>query len=301
MSALPQRHRTILRTAAVCAAVAAASLGPVSGAFAAGAAKGGGPTPADVARCTVTKKVPSILPVEGMYVEIINRPIPENGPEGPQAVLKDKDGNVVGGVNHHHPVNEEAGLKLTNLETGHARLWQRRSVGGVAFAPTDTFPLLPAGCPVHWGAGGGTYVRTVKLADGVSTAKVYRLGPGHYRAEGFADGYSFGSIEASADEPYAAGNLNGMFTALSSKGELVSWIAKARPSGSHNETLADGKTIARVTSIGNGYRADLVDRGGRTLATLAARDEVVPYSAIKIGSLWAVLETDGSITSHIAR
>ncbi|MFH8406825.1 hypothetical protein ACH4FX_18805 [Streptomyces sp. NPDC018019] len=312
MSASVPRHRTILRTAAVCAAVSAAALGPVSGAFAAGPAKGGGPTPADVARCTVTEKVHSLLPVEGAYVEIINRPIPENGPEGPQAVLKDKDGNLLtrdgdipyGGVNYHHPLNEEAGLKLTDLESGRAKLWQRRPAGGAAFAHTHDFPALPKGCPVRWAAQGeGTHVRTVALADGGSVAKVYRMGPGHYRAEGFFDdGRSFGSLEATPAEPYVAGNLNGMITALSAKGEVASWFAKTRPTGPHNETLADGRTVVRVTELGDQhYRAVLVGGDGRTLGTMEVHGDRKFRSAIKAGSLWAVLETDGGVTSHVAR
>ncbi|MFD7668172.1 hypothetical protein [Streptomyces sp. NPDC059788] len=302
MSALLPHRRTALRTLAACAAATAAVLGPVSGAFADSPSRGTGPTPADIARCTVTKTVPSILPIEGAHVDIINRPIPENGPQGPQAVLKDKDGNLLlGGVNYNHPVNEEAGLKLTNLESGRATLWERRSAGGVVFLPTHEFPPLPKGCPVYWGKdSGGTYVRTVKLADD-SIAKIYRIGPDHYRAEGFADGHSFGSIEATTAEPYVAGNLNGLIVALSSKGELTSWIAKVRPSGPHNETLADGKTVARVTELGDQhYRAALVDADGRTLATMEVNGEAKFRSAVKVGSLWAVLETDGSITSHVA-
>ncbi|CAM5531050.1 MULTISPECIES: hypothetical protein [Streptomyces] len=160
MSALLPHRRTALRTLAVCAAVTAV-LGPASAAFADSPARVAGPTPADIARCTVTKKVDSILPVEGAYVEIINRPIPKYGPEGPQAVLKDKDGNVLGGVTYNHPVNEEAGLKLTNLDSGRAQLWQRRPAGGVVFIPTDDFPALPKGCPIRWEAGtaGPTSVR----------------------------------------------------------------------------------------------------------------------------------------------
>ncbi|MFJ5675842.1 hypothetical protein [Streptomyces sp. NPDC093097] len=167
--------------------------------------------------------------------------------------------------------------------------------------PTDTFLALPKGCTVRRGmSDGGTYVRTVKLADGVSVAKIYRMGPGHFRAEGFAYGSSFGSIEATQAEPYVAGNLNGLITALSSQGELVSWIAQAGPSGPHVETLADGKTVARVTRLGDQhYRAVLVDAGGRTVATMEVDGDATFRSAVKVGSVWAVLETDGSVTSHV--
>ncbi|MEU2793065.1 hypothetical protein [Streptomyces sp. NPDC007100] len=152
-------------------------------------------------------------------------------------------------------------------------------------------------------AGGGAYVRTVKLADGVSVVKVYRVGPGHYRADGFFDdGRPFGSIEATPAEPCDAGNVNGMIIALSSKGEVASWFAKARPTGPHNETLADGKTVARVTELGDQhYRAVLVGQDGRTLGTMEVDGEAKFRAAVKVGSLWAVLETDGGVTSHVAR
>ncbi|WP_158706326.1 MULTISPECIES: hypothetical protein [Streptomyces] len=203
-SALAPRHRTILRTAAACAAVTAAVLGPVSGAFAAAPAQGA---------------------AASAYTQV----------------------------------------------RGEAD-------------------------------GGGTYVRTVRLADGGSIAKIYRMGPGHYRAEGFFDGESFGSIEATPAKPYAAGNLNGMITALSSKGEVASWIAENRTTGPHTETLADGRTIARVAEFGDQhYRAYLVDRDGRALGTLEVDGEAKFRAATKVGSLWVVLETDGGVTSYVAR
>ncbi|WP_159394026.1 hypothetical protein [Streptomyces sp. NRRL F-5755] len=151
--------------------------------------------------------------------------------------------------------------------------------------------------------GGGTYVRTVKVADGSSVVKIYRMGPGHYRADGFFDdGQSFGSIEATPAEPYDAGNLNGMIITLSSKGEVASWFAKARPTGPHNETLADGKTVVQVTELGDQhYRAVLVDKDGRTLGTMEVDGEAKFRAATKVGSLWAVLETDGGVTSYVAR
>lgn len=151
-------------------------------------------------------------------------------------------------------------------------------------------------------AGGGTYVRTVKAADG-SFVKVYRMGPGHYRADGFFDdGRPFGSIEATPAEPCVAGDLNGMIIALSSKGEVASWFAKVRPTGPHSETLADGKTVVQVTELGDQhYRAVLVGQDGRTLGTMEVDGEARFRAAIKVGSLWAVLETDGGVTSHVAR
>jgi len=68
----------------------------------------------------------------------------------------------------------------------------------------------------------GTLVRTETLPDG-STAKIYKLGPAWYRADGFKNGTEpIGSVEANGRP--AAGNNNGLFLVLVEDGRTVSWI-----------------------------------------------------------------------------
>ncbi|MGY5123758.1 hypothetical protein [Streptomyces nigrescens] len=45
--------------------------------------------------------------------------------------------------------------------------------------------------------------------------------------EGFTNGSSFGSIEAGPAKPYAAGNLNGLITALDIDGGIASYVGPA--------------------------------------------------------------------------
>ncbi|MFK8850990.1 hypothetical protein [Streptomyces sp. Ac-502] len=64
---------------------------------------------------------------------------------GPQTVLKNKYGVVLGGVNHHHPELATLGLKMTDVLSGRPTLLDRRPTGGVT--PRSTlFPKLPKGC-----------------------------------------------------------------------------------------------------------------------------------------------------------
>ncbi|MEF3114211.1 hypothetical protein [Streptomyces chrestomyceticus] len=147
--------------------------------------------------------------------------------------------------------------------------------------------------------GGGQYVRSVDLSDGVSVAKIYKLGDHHYRAEGFADGASFGSIEARPDRPYAAGNLNGMYTALDNNGNVVSWIQRtSQGHGAHTEKLADEETVVKVRALGDQHHKAEFSRGGRVLGTVEA-DAERPYGVFRIDSVWAVLDLDGGIASYV--
>ncbi|MFH8404143.1 hypothetical protein ACH4FX_05110 [Streptomyces sp. NPDC018019] len=147
--------------------------------------------------------------------------------------------------------------------------------------------------------GGGEYVRSVELPDGVSVGKIYKLGDHHYREEGFADGASFGSIEARPDRPYAAGNLNGMFTVLDNNGNVVSWIQRtSQGHGAHTEKLADGETVAKVTALGEQRHKAEFSRDGRVLGTMEADTDTL-YGVFRIGSVWAVLDLDGGVASYV--
>ncbi|MEU7593085.1 hypothetical protein AB0B79_08625 [Streptomyces sp. NPDC039022] len=149
------------------------------------------------------------------------------------------------------------------------------------------------------GQDSGQYVRSVDLADGGSVGKVYKLGDHHYRAEGFADGVSFGSIEARPDRPYAAGSLNGMYTALDSDGNLVSWIQRtSQGHGAHTEKLVDEETVVKVRSPGDQHHKAEFSRGGRVLGTVEAAPDRT-YGVFRVGSVWAVLDLGGGIASYV--
>ncbi|WP_327704623.1 hypothetical protein OG530_25630 [Streptomyces decoyicus] len=149
-------------------------------------------------------------------------------------------------------------------------------------------------------AGKGTYLRTVPLADGVSVGKIYQLGEHHFRLEGFADGYSFGAIEAGPGKPYVAGNNNGLITLLDNDGNVVSWMqGYLRGSGSHTEKLVDGETVAKVSALGPQRHRAVFSRGGRVLGSVVAdAGSGDPYGALKLGPVWVVLDPDGGVTSY---
>ncbi|WAT99259.1 hypothetical protein [Streptomyces nigrescens] len=148
--------------------------------------------------------------------------------------------------------------------------------------------------------GGGQYVRTVKLADGVSIGKIYKLGEHHFRMEGFTNGSSFGSIEAGPARPYAAGNLNGMITALDNNGNVVSWIQRSSQGGGpHTEKLADGETVAKVSRLGPQRHKATLSLGGHVLGSVEAPTGDAPYGVTRIGGLWVVLDIDGGIASYV--
>ncbi|WP_411135475.1 hypothetical protein [Streptomyces sp. C10] len=79
-------------------------------------------------------------------MELTNRPVPASGPNGPQAVLKDKNGTVVTGINFNHPENTEWGLKMTDTRTGPPPPPRPPPQGH--FRPAGhALPRPPKGCP----------------------------------------------------------------------------------------------------------------------------------------------------------
>ncbi|WP_338698540.1 hypothetical protein V2W30_20575 [Streptomyces sp. Q6] len=66
------------------------------------------------------------------------------------------------------------------------------------------------------------YVKTVGLADGVSTAKVYKLDTCHYQADVYAHGKKLDTLDAHDRTAY--GQHNGLHVALKSNGTVTSWL-----------------------------------------------------------------------------
>ncbi|MER7170146.1 hypothetical protein [Streptomyces mesophilus] len=66
------------------------------------------------------------------------------------------------------------------------------------------------------------HIRDVKLADGRSVAKVFRLANRHHQAEIWADGTQYDTLDAAGRS--ARGNLNGLIVELQPDGRVTSWI-----------------------------------------------------------------------------
>ncbi|MFI7413324.1 hypothetical protein ACIBU0_32085 [Streptomyces sp. NPDC049627] len=65
-------------------------------------------------------------------------------------------------------------------------------------------------------------VATATLADGVTTANLYRLTADHYEADLSANGVRLGTLVA--DDRAAYGESNGLHLALRPDGRLTSWV-----------------------------------------------------------------------------
>ncbi|MFE5813589.1 hypothetical protein [Streptomyces sp. NPDC056479] len=69
-------------------------------------------------------------------------------------------------------------------------------------------------------------IGTSTLADGASTAKIYRITDDHYEADVFADGTRLDTLLADGHAAY--GGNNGLRVALHPDGRLTSWVDEKR-------------------------------------------------------------------------
>ncbi|MFH0522426.1 hypothetical protein ACHBTE_35385 [Streptomyces sp. M41] len=143
-------------------------------------------------------------------------------------------------------------------------------------------------------------VKTVKLADKVSRAKVYRTGAHHYEAEIWADGARYGALYANGGPAYA--QHNGLRITLHPDGRVTSWMEEAKPKPVVERvlvatwTLPDGKTTAKVYRLtSDRYEADIHADGTR-LGTLVAagRRAYGEHNGLHIA-----LGPDGQLTSWV--
>lgn len=107
-----------------------------------------------------------------------------------------------------------------------------------------------------------TLVKTLSLADGVSTAKVYRVAKGAYQAEVLNPDGSTAATLTSRDGSTGFGDAGEMHLALRSDGRLSSWAGNGSDSGSHGGNDAQG-------SMGSaGYKT--ASRDGRVVPAVAS-------------------------------
>lgn len=108
------------------------------------------------------------------------------------------------------------------------------------------------------------YVKTVKLADKVSRAKVYKTGKNRYEAELWAKGSRYGALYSQGRPAYAQNN--GLHITLHPNGKVTSWVQEAKPKPKPvtkrvlvaTPTLADGSTKAKLYKLTDDhYEADL--------------------------------------------
>ncbi len=182
------------------------------------------------------------------------------------------------------------------------------SATGAAFAATAPSGSTGAPAPASHATGHAkdkrVHVRTVKLADRVSRAKVYRTGQNRYEAELWAKGVRYGTLYAQGLA--ARGQHNGLHVTLHPNGKVTSWVERAEPRPEPRPvvrrvlvatpTLADGVTTAKLYRLTAGhYEADVFTDGVR-LDTLVA-DGRAAYG--QNNGLHVALQPDGQLRSWV--
>jgi hypothetical protein len=148
------------------------------------------------------------------------------------------------------------------------------------------------------------HVKTVKLADKVSRAKVFKTGKHRYEAEIWAKGLKYGTMTAKGRAAHA--EHNGLHITLDPKGRVTSWVERAKPKPEPkpvvkrvllaSATLADGTSTAKIYKISaNHYEAD-VYAGDSKIDTLVAHGHAA-YG--ENNGLHVALQPDGQLSSWV--
>ncbi|MFF3622744.1 hypothetical protein [Streptomyces sp. NPDC002467] len=151
---------------------------------------------------------------------------------------------------------------------------------------------LPAASSAHSPAPQRTLVKTLALADGVSTANVYRVSKGVYQAEILgADGHRTTTLTSDGGSTGGAGALH---AALDSDGRLTSWAGNVTdPRGGHVIAGDGHKTgtrsghsvpVAASGKAGTVQRlGNLADGPGEGVLLLAAGGGIAAIGAAGLG------------------
>jgi hypothetical protein len=150
------------------------------------------------------------------------------------------------------------------------------------------------------------YVKTVKLADKVSRAKVFKTGKHRYEADIWGKGLKYGTMTAKGRTAHA--EHNGLHIALHPNGKVTSWVERAKPKPKPkpvvkrvlvaSATLADRTSTANIYKVtANHYEADIYANGTR-LDTLVANGRAA-YG--QNNGLHVALQPDGQLSSWVDR
>ncbi|MCX4691010.1 hypothetical protein [Streptomyces sp. NBC_01408] len=109
---------------------------------------------------------------------------------------------------------------------------------------------VPAASAAHSAAPQRTPVKSLALADGVSTAKVYRIAEGVYRADILTSDGRTAATLTSRDGVTAMGSAGELHAALDSDGRLTSWVGDASAKNGSHAVGGDGyKTGTRSGQV----------------------------------------------------
>ncbi|MER6378607.1 hypothetical protein [Streptomyces sp. NPDC001250] len=196
-------------------------------------------------------------------------------------------------------------LRTTLVATG-ATAVLAASAGG-AFAATAPEAAPAAHAPAHC-KDKRVLVKTVRLADKVSVAKVYKTGKHRFEAEIWAKGKRYGTLDTQGKGKHAHGRHNGLHVTLHPDGTVTSWVERAKPKPKPKPqpvaqrilvsvaTLADDVSTGKVYKLGaNHYEADIYTHGIK-LDTLVAKGRAA-YG--ENNGLHVALKPDGRLTSWV--
>ncbi|MFC9295151.1 hypothetical protein ACFTWH_24515 [Streptomyces sp. NPDC057011] len=111
---------------------------------------------------------------------------------------------------------------------------------------------VPAASSAHSAGPQRTLVKSLALADGVSTAKVYRVAKDAYQADILtAEGHTAATL-TSRDGVTAVGGAGDLHAALRSDGRLTSWVGDAPAPGAAHGVAGDGYKTGTRSGGGSG-------------------------------------------------
>ncbi|MDX6763949.1 MULTISPECIES: hypothetical protein [Streptomyces] len=109
---------------------------------------------------------------------------------------------------------------------------------------------VPAVSSAHSSAPQRTLVKSLSLADGVSTARIYRTAEGAYQADILAADGARATTLTSRDGVTDVGSSGDLHAALDPEGRLTSWVGDAPVKGGGHAVAGDGhKTGTRDGQI----------------------------------------------------
>ncbi|MFF4392507.1 hypothetical protein ACFY0G_38065 [Streptomyces sp. NPDC001552] len=115
---------------------------------------------------------------------------------------------------------------------------------------------VPAASSAHAAAPQSVLVKSLSLADGVSTAKVYRTANGVYQAEILAADGTKAATLTSRDGVTAFGGSGDLHAALDSSGRLTSWVGDVPAQGGDHTVAGDGHKTGTRNEARNDARGE---------------------------------------------
>ncbi|GHE07968.1 hypothetical protein [Streptomyces alanosinicus] len=196
-------------------------------------------------------------------------------------------------------------LRTTLVAAGATAVLAASASGAFAAAAPEAAPVAHASTHCK---DKRVLVKTVRLADKVSVAKVYKTGKHRFEAEIWAKGKKYGTLTSKGKGKHTHAQHNGLHITLHPNSKVTSWVERAKPKPQPKPqpvakrilvsiaTLADDVSTGKVYKLGaNHYEADIYAHGHK-LDTLVAKGRAA-YG--ENNGLHVALKPDGRLTSWV--